>query len=200
MSDKAGISRRGKTAFALLAALGAVAILAFKGYQVFVEPEQMTRQYLGIEAAAGPAPQFAFEARDGKSVGLSDYRGRFVLLNYWATWCDSCRMEMPGMAVLAQQLKGEPFAMVAASVDDGWEPVDEYFSSRAPPFEVLRDPDAKWSKAYGTVKFPETYLIGPDGQLRAKFVGPRDWNDRAFELYLRKALAELPHPSASASR
>ena len=96
------------------------------------------------------------------------------------------------MAELARRLTGAPIAMVAATVDESWEPVDRFFAGAAPPFTVLRDLDATWSKTYGTVKFPETYLIGPDGTLRAKFVGPRDWNDKAFELYFRKQLAALP--------
>jgi hypothetical protein len=87
--------------------------------------------------------------------------------------------------------------MVAATVDDGWEPVDKFLAGRDFPMTILRDVDGKWAKTYGTTKFPETYLVGPDGRLLAKFVGPRDWSDKAFELYFRKALSGLPQKTAA---
>ena len=190
----AGVSRRGKVAFAVFAAASLSGILAMKAYQVFIEPDALSMRYLGIEPAAGPATEFALQSHDGKTVKLSAFRGRFVFLNFWATWCESCKVEMPSMARLAEALAGAPLAMVAATVDDGWEPVDRFFAGRATPFQVLRDPDSTWAKTYGTTKFPETYLIGPDGLLRAKFVGPRDWGDKSFELYLRKHLEEIAAP------
>jgi peroxiredoxin len=191
MKAESGVSRRGKVVFAVFAAASLLFILGSKAWQVFVEPDELSARYLGIEGVGGPAAPFELLRHDGATVKLADYQGRFVLLNFWATWCDSCRTEMPSMAALASRLRADKLAMVAATVDEGWEPVDRFFGARAPPFDVLRDPESKWAKTYGTVKFPETYLIGPDGKLRAKFVGPRDWSDKAFELYFRKQLAEI---------
>ena len=186
--------------FAAFAAASLLGILALKAYQVFIEPDALSMRYLGIEALDGAAPEFVLQGHDGRAVKLSDYRGRFVFLNFWATWCESCKVEMPSMALLARSLSGEPIAMVAATVDEGWEPVDRFFGSQPPAFQVLRDPESTWSKTYGTTKFPETYLIGPDGRLRAMFVGPRDWGDKAFELWFRQQLARLaPEPPARAA-
>lgn len=185
------VSQRLKLVFVVLGAASLVALLGFKAYQVFVEPDAMSMQYLGLDPLDAPAPDIVLQDHQGKAVRLSDYRGKLVFLNFWATWCDSCRIEMPSMAQLGAQLKGERFAMIAATVDDSWTPVDAFFQGRAVAFDVLRDPESRWAKELGTSKFPETYLIGPDGRLRAKFVGPRDWGDRAFEVYFRKLLAEL---------
>lgn len=189
-AERAGVSRRGKAAFAAVAALSLAGILGFKAWQVFVEPGRAEARYLGVDRMEGPAPEFVLEARDGRTVKLSDLRGKFVFLNFWATWCPTCKTEMPSMVAMLNALEGAPMVAIAATVDESWEPVDRYLGRQAVPFQVLRDPGQKWAGAYGTTKFPETFVIGPDGRLRAKFVGPRDWSDRAFELYFRKLLSE----------
>ncbi|MGC4114674.1 MAG: redoxin domain-containing protein [Myxococcales bacterium] len=196
--ERAGVSRRGKVAFVAVAALSLVGVLGFKAWQVFVEPGQAEARYLGIDPVEGPAPEFVLETRDGKQVKLSDFRGKFVFLNFWATWCPTCKTEMPSMVSMLGALGDTPMVSIAATVDEAWEPVDKYLGRQPLPFQVLRDPEQKWAGTYGTTKFPETYVIGPDGRLRAKFVGPRDWSDRAFELYFRKLLSEAgPGPTAS---
>jgi thiol-disulfide isomerase/thioredoxin len=187
-------------ALAVLAALVAAGLIGAKVYEIAFAPRQQTRAYLGVEPRSGAAPAFELKAKDGSPVRLADYRGRTVFLNFWATWCDTCRVEMPSMQHLAQVLKGADFAMVAASVDDSWDPINQYFASAAPAFQVLHDPEARWSRTYGTVKFPETYLIGPDGKLIAKFTGPRDWADPAMEVYFKDLLASLGGRPASGAQ
>lgn len=197
-ADRAGVSRRGKLAFAVAAGLSLVSILALKGYQVFIEPSLMEAKYLGLAKLEGPAPDFVMDLRDGRKVKLSDFRGKYVFLNYWATWCDSCRVEMPSMVGMLNELRTLPMVSIAATVDDTWEPVDKFLAGRPWPFLVLRDPEAKWAHTYGTTKFPETYVIGPDGQFRGKFIGPRDWSDKAFSLYFRKLLGGAGGAQAAA--
>lgn len=188
--SSAGASRRTKIAAAIVGAVALAGVLASKAHEIFIEPSELLTEYIGIEPMDGAAPEFALEAHDGKSVQLSGFRGRFVLLNFWATWCDSCRVEMPSLARMAKSLHGTPLVVVAASVDDDWQPVDQFFGNEPAPFDVLRDPGSTWAQTFGTSKFPETYLIGPDGRLRAKLTGPRDWDDEAFELFFRKVLAD----------
>ncbi|MGI5865513.1 MAG: TlpA family protein disulfide reductase [Myxococcales bacterium] len=143
---------------------------------------------LAVQAVDRPAPSFELADREGGRVRLADFEGRWVLLNFWATWCESCLDEMPSMDKLAKALAGEDFEMLAVSVDESWEPVDAFFKDVEPAFRVLHDDGAKWAEAFGTSKFPETYLIGPDGRLRAKFVGPRDWSHPAFAEYFARWL------------
>jgi peroxiredoxin len=194
---RAGVSGA-EVAFVAAAALSLAGIMGVQGYQVFVEPGVAEARYLGIDPVDGPAPEFVLQTRDGKEVKLSDFRGKFVFLNFWATWCPTCKTEMPSMVSLLQALRDAPMVSIAATVDESWEPVDRYLGKQALPFHVLRDPEQRWAGAYGTSKFPETYVIGPDGRLRAKFVGPRDWSDRAFELYFRRLLSEAGPAQAAA--
>ncbi|HEY3451933.1 MAG TPA: redoxin domain-containing protein [Myxococcales bacterium] len=190
-AERGGVSRRGKIVFVVAAAASLVGILGFKAWQVFVEPSQAEARYLGIEPVEGLAPEFVLQARDGKQVKLSDFRGKVVFLNFWATWCPTCKTEMPSMTAMLHTLRDPNLVAIAATVDESWEPVDTYLGKQPLPYQVLRDPEQKWAGSYGTSKFPETYVIGPDGRLRAKFVGSRDWSDRAFELYFRKLLSEV---------
>ena len=124
-----------------------------------------------------PAPLFKLPARGGGALDLTAFHGKPVLVNFWATWCPPCREEMPSLTRLAQQFDPGTFEVLAVSVDDGWEPVEKFLTQPKTPFRVALDEGAKISRAYGTSKFPESYLLDKDGKLRLKFVGPRNWMD-----------------------
>lgn len=179
--------RVGRWPLALLSVVVALAAAA-KGHEILVGQRDAELGYLGVELLDRPAPRVALFDRHGGRVRLEDLRGRWVFLNFWATWCDSCRLEMPSMDALARALQGEDFVMIAASVDEGWAPIDAFFGDAATGFRVFRDEEARAAAAFGTSKFPETFLLGPDGRLRARFVGPRDWSDPAFGLFFEELL------------
>ncbi len=121
------------------------------------------------EQRAAAAPSFSLPARDGNPVDLSAYRGKVVLLNFWATWCPPCRDEEPSLRQLARAMDPGKFQLVAISVDEGgW-----------PAIDMALDQTARISQVYGTTKFPESYLIDSSGTLRLKFIGPRNWTDPA---------------------
>jgi peroxiredoxin len=185
------LTRGKKLAFAVIAAGALVAVLGLRATQIARQPKQRAERTLGVEPKSGPAPDFALKARDGTLIRLADFKGKTVFLNFWATWCDTCRTEMPSLHQLAGGLRGRDFTMVAASVDDSWEPIQKFFAGREPDFQVLHDPGGQASRSYGTLKFPESYVIGPDGSLIAKFTGPRDWSDPVFEAYFTNLLASL---------
>jgi thiol-disulfide isomerase/thioredoxin len=124
-----------------------------------------------------PAPSFQLPLRDGKQLDLASYKGKIVLLNFWATWCPPCRDEEPSLRKLASTMDPSKFEVVAVSVDDDWDAVDRYFAGAKPPYTVALDRGAQVSQRYGTSKFPESYLIDQSGELALKFVGPRDWTD-----------------------
>src|SRR5713226_6071056 len=132
------------------------------------------------ELRATPAPAFSLPDRDGKPVDLSAYRGKVVLLNFWATWCPPCRDEEPSLRKLTGAMDPGTFQLVAVSVDEGgWPAIDKFFGSNRPPYAVALDHEARISQIYGTTKFPESYLIDSSGTLRLKFIGPRNWTDPA---------------------
>jgi thiol-disulfide isomerase/thioredoxin len=184
--DFAGVGHSTKVVFLIVAALGVAGVFANKWYQkLVVEPRQALLS-LEIEPKHFPAPAFTLQDEAGHSRSLADYRGKVVLLNFWATWCPPCRAEIPSMTQLAEELGNEPnFALVALSVDDNWATVKGFFRGQAPGFQLLLDKGGHVSEAYGTTMYPESYVIDPSGKVIAKFTGPRDWTDPAAESYFR---------------
>jgi thiol-disulfide isomerase/thioredoxin len=100
--------------------------------------------------------------------------GTYTLLNIWATWCPPCQEEMPSLAVLQQHLQGK-LRVIALSVDDDRKSVVDFIKQQERSFTVLWD-DKKFSlKFFNVEKYPETFLITPDGNLATQFSGPRNW-------------------------
>jgi thiol-disulfide isomerase/thioredoxin len=174
-----------KEACVAIAVVAVVAIAASKVVQHFAARGARAASAMNAEemppAAAIP---FSLPARDGKQIDLSAYRGKVVLLNFWATWCPPCRDEEPSLRQLAKAMDPKKFQLVAVSVDEGgWPEIDKFFAGTAPPYAVALDQEARTSQTYGTTKYPESFLIDASGTLRLKFTGPRDWSDRAvFDL------------------
>jgi len=122
-----------------------------------------------------PAPDFALKDYAGREVRLSSLRGQVVLVNFWATWCKTCVVEMPSMELLARRMKGKPFRLLAVSVDDGWQEVRQFFA-HGTQLQVLLDPSREIPKKYGTEKFPESFLVDRDGNVRYYVISDRDWS------------------------
>jgi|GraSoiStandDraft_26_1057304.scaffolds.fasta_scaffold90572_3 thiol-disulfide isomerase/thioredoxin len=170
-----------KEAFVAFAVIAVVAVVASKVVQHF--GGKASRAASAMDADELPpvaAPPFSLPTRDGKQLDLSAYRGKVVLLNFWATWCPPCRDEEPSLRQLAKTMDPKRFQLVAVSVDEGgWPVIDKFFGGKAPPYTVALDQAARISQIYGTTKFPESYLIDAGGTLRLKFIGPRNWADPA---------------------
>jgi peroxiredoxin len=124
-----------------------------------------------------PAPDFALKDYAGREVRLSELRGEVVLVNFWATWCKTCVVEMPSMEKLAQRMRslGKPFRVLAVSVDDGWPDVMKFFPNGT-QLQVVLDTTREIPKKYGTDKFPESFLVDKDGTIRYYVVSDRDWS------------------------
>jgi len=123
-----------------------------------------------------PAPDFTFPGLDGKKVSLADYKGKVVLLNIWATWCAPCVAEMPSMEKLYQELKDEDFVLLAVSVDEtGTEAVAPFMKKHKLGFPVLLDTVGDIKSLYQVTGIPESFIIGKDGIIIEKIIGPRDW-------------------------
>src|SRR4051812_28390171 len=121
------------------------------------------------------APDFALKDYAGHEVRLSSLRGQVVLVNFWATWCGTCVVEMPSMEKLVEKERGKPFRLLAVSVDDGWPEVRGFFS-HGTQLQVLLDPSREIPKKWGTEKFPESFLIDRDGNVRYYVISDRDWS------------------------
>jgi peroxiredoxin len=119
-----------------------------------------------------PAPDFTLPNHDGQSVSLSSLRGRVVLVNFWATWCNTCVVEMPSLEHMAERLQGKPFSLLAVSVDDNWDVVRKFFPEGS-SLSVLLDKDRSVPARYGTEKFPESFLIDAEGNVRYYIISER---------------------------
>lgn len=149
------------------------------------------------------APDFELPSIAGGTVKLSDYKGKLVFVNIWATWCAPCRDEMPSMERLYQKLKGPNFEMIAISVDEeGKATVNPFAKELGLTFPILLDPETNDSNNYkpeGVAKrymitgVPETYLIRGDGLVILHLVGPTEW-DRPEIVDVLKRLANDPTP------
>jgi peroxiredoxin len=142
-----------------------------------------------------PAPDFTFPGLDGKKVSLSDYRGKVVFVNIWATWCPPCVEEMPSMQKLYQKLKGENFEILAVSIDSkGAKVVAPFMKKYQLTFPALIDYMSTIKRIYKTTGVPESYIIDKDGILAKKVIGPLDWSQPDI-LRLFRDLIEKPQAS-----
>jgi peroxiredoxin len=124
----------------------------------------------------GPAPALELRALDGPGHRLADYRGRVVLVNFWATWCEPCREEMPSMQRLKQKLAGKPFAVLAVNLDEPEARIRKFLAQMTVDFTILLDPGRKIARSWNARILPASFVIGPDGAIRYSLVGELDWS------------------------
>jgi len=141
-----------------------------------------------------PAPDFSLPALDGKKINLSDYRGKVVLVNIWATWCAPCVEEMPSMQQFYNEFKGGDFEILAVSIDTlGLEVVAPFMENHKLTFPALLDPQGTVKTPYGITGVPESFIIDKDGTLVKRIIGPLDWATPAvFQLF--RDLIQNPSP------
>ncbi len=123
------------------------------------------------------APDFALASLNGQTVRLSDFRGKeAILLNFWATWCAPCRLEMPTMDKAYQEYKSRGLEILAVSLDAGSKSVVKSFMQELKlEFPVLLDPEMEVLRLYRMVGIPASFLIDKQGIIRHREVGYRDW-------------------------
>lgn len=124
------------------------------------------------------APNFELKTLEGENVKLSDYRGKKVILNFWATWCPPCRAEMPHMQKYYEQHAKEDNVEILAvnltTVDHGMEKITSFVSEYGLSFPVLLDSEGEMGSIYQAVTIPTSYLLDTQGRVQSKFAGPMD--------------------------
>ena len=136
-----------------------------------------------------PAPNFTLPGLDGKMASLTDYKGKVVLLNIWATWCPPCVEEMPSMEKLYQELKDEGFEILAVSIDvSGAMAVLPFMEKHKLSFPALTDTKGDIKSFYQTTGVPESFIIDKEGVIVEKIIGPRDWATPSVIRYLRNLI------------
>jgi peroxiredoxin len=123
-----------------------------------------------------PAPNFQLRDLEGHLVSLSDLRGKVVLLNFWATWCGPCRVEMPAMEQLYRTFLRKDFEILAVSTDAQGEAVTRPFQQENRlTFPILHDDDYRVGLTYGARSLPMTFMVDRQGIVRHQIFGARDW-------------------------
>ena len=173
----------------------------------------MTRLLLGVVLATaaaaasaqalkpwtgGAAPAIELEDLDGTVHRLADYRGKVVLVNFWATWCTPCRVEMPSIERLRKALEGRPFAVLAVNVGEGARAARGFAAKVPVGFALLRDRDTRVTKAWGARILPASYVVGPDGAIRYSFFGELDWSSDRVRATIEAMMTDAGAPRAQA--
>ena len=135
------------------------------------------------------APSFELKDLSGKTVTLSDYRGKVVLLNFWSTLCAPCVAEMPSLNRLHDALRDKGFHVIAVSIDGPDRPVKNFVSEKRIAFTVLRDPEKEvFFDLYAGPSLPASYLIDKSGAIAGKENGSREWDSPEIKKEIMKLL------------
>ena len=140
---------------------------------LFIQPIQANDMLMAPMPAANPAPDFNLMGMDGKTHTLEDLKGKFVLVNFWATWCNPCKVEMPLLEKLHQTLKSEKFTVLGLHVGPGPENIEEFKKLMPISFPIYVDMDLEVN--WGVPGLPTTFLMNPEGKLIYRAVGKREF-------------------------
>lgn len=177
------MKRKILTGLTLGAVAGLLIIFAIPGYNQ------------GEASPAGSvAKPFSF-VLDGKPAQLSDYRGKVVVLNFWATWCPPCVEETPSLNQLQQWIAARGGTVLGISADTDAAAYQQFLKDHGIAFPTYRDPVEQGNLSqigldYGTMMYPETYVVDRRGRIARKIVGAQDWMSPSMTRYLDSVLAE----------
>jgi len=169
----------------LLISSGIITIVALDGYPLAkTEPDGNNFEQLMADIGVSPHPfgNDPLEAKllstAGRKVGLGDYRGRIVFLNFWTTWCPTCITEMPSMEKLHRKLLGKNFAMVTVNIKESASQVKNFFEKYKLTFTALLDTTGEVSTDFGIRAIPTTFILDKNGQIIGRIAGTREWDSR----------------------
>jgi len=145
------------------------------------------------------APSFRLQKLEGGEVSLTDFRGKTVLLNFWASWCAPCIAEMPELDALTNRLGAEQFAVITIAEEEGRQELLDFRDKYNLTLPILLDKKGDVRRSYGVTGFPETFLLDAngkvqmlqdpsDGQSRVRLKGPREWLSPSVLSLLRRYL------------
>jgi thiol-disulfide isomerase/thioredoxin len=140
----------------------------------------------------GATPALELQDMKGRLHRLADYRGKVVLVNFWATWCEPCRDEMPSIERLRASLKGEPFEVLAVNLAEPRSRIEHFLANLPLSFPILRDTDTQTAKAWRARMLPATYLVDASGRIRYLHYGELDWSGAAARARIQELLGSIP--------
>ena len=155
--------------------LGAIAVMAAALVWVVsgtLEPR--------IVKAGDLAPDFHIVTDAGRTVTRSDFGGKLLVLNFWASWCPPCVEETPSLNAFQKQLAPDGVVVLGVSIDANEKLYKQFVDRYKIAFPTARDPEANISASYGTFQIPESYIIDKSGRVREKIISNTNWMDPEF--------------------
>ena len=135
----------------------------------------------------GATPPLALKDLSGKIHKLEEYRGKVVMVQFWATWCPPCLKEMPAMQRLEKKMAGKPFVILAVNMGEGEKDVSEFINKMKINFTVLLDEEGNGVGAWKVFVAPSTFLLDPQGNIRQTLQGGAEWDEPPYV----KAISEM---------
>jgi DsbE subfamily thiol:disulfide oxidoreductase len=170
----------------------AVVVLGFVGFIVFApEGQRGDEQASRRPALEAPAPGFSLRDLSGRPWDLADLRGGVVVLNFWASWCTTCRSELPSLNALHEQSTQQPgLTVVTILYRDEPQKAADFMEKNGYTFPVLIDPEGAVAQAYGLTGVPETFVVDGKGVLRKSIIGPTVFDGPEALAYFRELALE----------
>jgi thiol-disulfide isomerase/thioredoxin len=131
----------------------------------------------------------------GKRHSLKEYRGKVVLVNFFGTWCPPCLEEMPGLLLLAEALKDQPFVVLAVAVGDSPARLRQVFGEEKAAFTILLDSKQSAARSWRALAFPTSFVLDPEGRIRYSVEGPVQWDDLKVAQPIVELLPKTPSPA-----
>jgi cytochrome c biogenesis protein CcmG, thiol:disulfide interchange protein DsbE len=138
--------------------------------------------------AGDTAPKFSVVTEDGKTITPSNFGGKLLVLNFWASWCEPCIAETPSLNEFSQIFADKGVVVLGVSTDRNEKLYKDFLRRYRIGFETSRDPDANISSSYGTFLFPDSYIIDPNGKVIEKIINAQNWLDPQFLDHIQKML------------
>jgi peroxiredoxin len=150
-------------------------LMVFVFYRVAFASDPLLQMGMIKPRVRMEAPAFTLMSIDGGQQRISDFKGKIILLNFWATWCPNCREEMPSLEKLWEKYRSKGLVVIAISVDRNRGEIRSFAQEQGLTFPILLDPDGAVRKEYEITALPMTYIIGKDGKISGRMYGSREW-------------------------
>jgi len=163
-------------------------------------PDDESTTTLHVLSKPFPAPDFTLKGEDGTVYRLSDFRGKVVVLNFWATWCPPCRFEMPSLERAWHKLRQQNVMILAVDVGESEDTIWEFTAIYSVSFPIPLDRDGSLTRKYPVIGLPTTFIVNPDGVVTHRTIGAREWDHPRMIEQLLKMRKPIATGEASATK
>lgn len=173
--------------------IGAIGLVVAAGWLTYlaVGPEPQGPLEIGETAPDFTLPALPGGSPPGEEIHLADYRGKVVVVNFWATWCPPCIEETPSLEKFAARMQKDGVTVIGVSVDLYPSAIEKFVTQYHLTYPIALDPGQTVSSRFGTFKFPETYILDRNGRLAEKIISSYDWQDPRMANFVEA----LAHPA-----